>query len=135
MSYFLKNGYFKILLILSFGILNFSILVSQNNHDLNWDKSLSASPQFLKNQGQWNDSSLFQFSSGRFKAIFFKDRIQFATARLKFPETESTRVRQKPGEQKPYDPAVIVQVWEIIYNNAGSYEYKATEKKNRLSDS
>ena len=91
------------------------------------DNRLSETPVFIKNEGQWDDESLFHFSQGHFRAVFLKDRIQYGLARLKNPEAAENLGKLSTVAQEPENPEYIVQVWEIKYNAANAFLYEATK--------
>ena len=96
-------------------------------------EGMSETSLFIRNEGQWNDGSLFQYKQGAFKAIFFKDRIQYATARLKNIETGRSVPKQKPGEQAPNNPEVLIQVWDVKYNGSNELQYSASQEKESIT--
>lgn len=78
---------------------------------------------FMKNEGQWNDGSLYHFRSGFFQAGFYPDKIVFTIATPK----DKTFAVQKPvpGEETMQDPEVLLQVWEIRYLQSQAFRYTA----------
>lgn len=77
---------------------------------------------FMKNEGQWNDGTKYLFRSGHFQASFHADKIVFAIANPKSGNYELHK--PLPGENKPVDPRVLLQIWEIRYQNTSSFQYE-----------
>jgi hypothetical protein len=116
-----------LLLLISFFIGNLSV----NAIDLPKNQWLENSGStFMKNEGQWNDGTLYLFRSGHFQASFHSDKIVFAIATPK--SSSYTLHKPIPGDNAPSDPRVMLQIWEIRYKNASSFQYitgKASESK------
>lgn len=87
---------------------------------------ISMTPVFIRNEGQWSDGSLYRYSSGSIQVIFFKDKIRYATSRLK--DGYTTPNRQIPGKEFE-KPRVIAQVWEVKYLNTSRTEYQYTPEE------
>lgn len=106
----------NILLLLTLGFLP-SCIFGQGDMEF---KQTNIEPVFIKNEGQWADGSLYHFNSGNTQVKFFKDRIQYATARLKDKSLKPNK--QIPGREHE-KPRVIAQVWDIKYLNTPVSEY------------
>jgi gliding motility-associated-like protein len=85
---------------------------------------------FVKNEGQWDDGSLYRYQAGRFHVRFFNNRITYCAFKEKSSGKLFTDV--VTGQQRHLDPELSAQVWNVHYLNTGNYNYnlKATETKN-----
>ncbi|MEK0420844.1 MAG: hypothetical protein RLZZ161_695, partial [Bacteroidota bacterium] len=91
----------------------------------------TGSQVFMKNEGQWESGILYHFRSGFFQADFYANKIVFAVAT---PKDKLTSLHlPNPEHPEPPNPRMMLQIWEISYQNALPFQFEAqTPLENKI---